>query len=281
MPAAQMWCPACKDWTALVDTGRCPWCDGELEHRQRRGGWKRPDLAGGKLTEVHLRALYRAHVEQDMSINALAKQIYARVGYSSPGSAATSITRGWKHLGLKARDRIEMTRLASTTHGRGGRDRDEHAYRAWRAEQLGWRSLQGPGRPDCKAVKVNPPGAGQPCRHRAMEGSDYCHAHDPHRQLAHQAHLARVRARQPKPVMLPMGPFTAWLQTLAAGHGSIRAAAIAHGLPLAAMYSYVHGRGTTGAPKTEIAANTVERWAAAAGTSLAAIYQTGELREAA
>lgn len=165
---AERWCPTCEEWTALVDRGVCAWCDTPLEERRRRGGWKRPDLSGN-LTEAQLRVLYRAHTTQSLSINALAKRIYARVGYASYGSAASAISKGWQRLGLPARDRIEATVLASTTHGMGRRNRDEQAYRRFHRDQMGWNALQGPGQPTCTAVKVNPPGRGEPCTHHAME----------------------------------------------------------------------------------------------------------------
>lgn len=82
-----------------------------------RGGWTRPDLrAKAKLTDLHLRALHRAYMEQGVSINTLAKQVYERVGYKSHHSAAVAMSRGWTRLGLPRRDRIE---------GQGARDRDE------------------------------------------------------------------------------------------------------------------------------------------------------------
>lgn len=270
----EMWCPRCEDWTSLVATGRCAWCGGKLdEQRKRRGGWKRPDLAGGKLSDKQLRALHLAHVHQGMSINALAKQIHERVGYRSHHSAAVCISQGWKRLGLRARDRIEATRLASTTHGQGARDRDEQAYRRFLAAQRGWIALTRPGRPRCSAMKVNPPGAGERCSRPSLTDSEFCQSHDPRRESHRRAHLAHLRARQSRPEMLEMGPFVVWLQRLAAEHGSIRGAARAHGLPVSAFYYYVRGRGTsTTGPKLTIGAATVGRWASLAATTVDEIY---------
>jgi len=69
------------------------------------------------------------------------------------------------------------------------------AYRRWLAEQRGWHAVQGPGRPLCKGVKLNPPGKGTRCRRRAVADSEYCYAHDPRRALERQAATARMRAR--------------------------------------------------------------------------------------
>ncbi|HTE63660.1 MAG TPA: hypothetical protein VK631_25105, partial [Solirubrobacteraceae bacterium] len=217
----QRWCPKCREWTVLVDRGVCPWCDTPLE-RKRRAGWPRPDLRGSKFTDVQLRTLYRAHVEQGRSINSLSKQVYERVGYSSHHSAAAAISHGWRRLRLPARDRIEATRLASRTHGRGARDRDEKAYREWRKAQLGWNSQQGPGRPQCKGVKVNAPGKGRLCTRHALVGSEYCYSHDPRRELERQVATAQMRRRSPQKPMLLAGPFVAWLHVLHTEHGSWR-----------------------------------------------------------
>lgn len=278
-------CPACRETvTPIVDQDGlpiCPWCDTPtLAHR--RGGWKRPDMtARCKFTDLQLQALHVAHVEQGMSINRLAKQTYNKVGYKSRHSAARAISAGFKRLGLPARDRIEATRLASTTHGRGGRDRDEQAYRRFMKAQRGWNSLQGPGRPRCKAVKTQPPGKGQQCTRHALADSDYCTQHDPRRELERQAHMARMRRRRPAAPVLPMGPFTAWLNALHAEHGSWAAVARLVGVNRSAVHAYAHGLGTNNKPKDRISKVTVERWARAVGVTVSDIYRTEAEQEAA
>jgi hypothetical protein len=269
---SELWCPTCEEYTALVDAGVCSWCDGPLIERKRRGGWKRPDLHGGRYTDAMLRALYRAHIEQGLSINELAKRTYARVGYKTHGSAASRISEEWQRLGLPARDRIEATRLASTTHGHGARDRDEQGYRRFLRDQRGWNSLQGPGRPDCKGVKRQPPGQGQPCQRHAMEGSDFCAQHDPTRELVRQAHLAAMRRRLPPRDVLPMEPFAAWLRSLLAEHGSMREVARLLDGPYTALCQYAKGKGTDKQSKPTIGRTTVERYASAAGVGIDVIY---------
>lgn len=279
----EAWCPTCDEWTSPVDSGRCLWCDGELDTSRRRRSGRKPGRkpGSGRLTDQQLRVLHLAHVRQQASINQLAKQIHERIGYRSHHSAAVAISAGWKRLGLPARDRIEATRLASTTHGHGARDRDEQAYRRFLAAQRGWRALQGPGQPQCKAVKTQPPGVGQRCQRPAVTGSEFCQSHDPTRAAKREATLARMRARQPREEMLPMAPFVAWLQREATAHGSLRAAALAYGWP-GSVYRYAQGEDTAGRPKSEIAVGTVRRWAEQAGTSLEAIYDVAlDLAEAA
>jgi hypothetical protein len=275
------WCPTCEERTSLTDRGTCPFCDSPLVVKAVRGGWTRPDLQGGKYTEAQLRVMYRAHIEQGMSINQLAKRTHAKVGYKSHHSAATRISEEWQRLGLPARDRIEATRLASTTHGHGARDRDERAYREFLRDMRGWNSLQGPGRPNCKGVKRQPPGQGQPCSRHALEGSDYCYAHDPARELERQAHTAKMRRRLPAREMLPMEPFTAWLLELLERHCSMREVAILLDGPYTALCQYVRGYGTDKQPKAEISKATVERYATAAGTTVEAIYSARRERIAA
>lgn len=267
------WCPVCEERTALTDAGICPFCDAPLVVKAKRGGWARPDLRGGRYTEAQLRVMYRAHIEQGLSINQLAKRTYKKVGYGSHHSAATRVSEEWRRLGLPARERIEATRLASTTHGHGARDRDEQEYRRFLRDQRGWNSLQGPGRPNCKGVKRQPPGQGKPCTRHAQEGSEYCYSHDPARELERQATLARMRRRLPAHAMLAMAPFAAWLRALAVEHGSLKQVCDAYAWPYTAACQYVKGRGTDKQPKELIAQPTVERYAAAAGTTVSAIYQ--------
>lgn len=275
------WCPTCQERTSLTDRGACPFCDAPLVVKAKRGGWKRPDLAGGKYTDAMLRAMYRAHIEQGMSINQLAKRTHAKVGYKSHHSAAVTISEGWQRLGLPARGRIAAVRLACTTHGQGARDRDEQAYRRFLRDLNGWNSLQGPGRPNCKGVKRQPPGQGNPCSRHALEGSEYCYAHDPVRELERQAHTAKMRRRLPPRDMLPMGPFAAWLAALAAERGTMRDVARYLDGPYTALCQYAKGKGTDKRPKATISASTVTRYAQRAGTTVAAIYGVQEAANAA
>jgi hypothetical protein len=276
------WCPKCKERTSLPDRGICPWCDTPLVVQVRRGGWKRPDLRRrSRLSDTQLRALHLAYVKHGVSINALAKRIYHQVGYKSHHSAATAISEGWKRLELPARDRIEATRLASTTHGHGARDRDEQAYRRFLAEQRGWRALQGPGRPQCKAVKVNPPGAGKPCGRPALADSEYCVSHDPLRAQQREATLAAMRASSPAREMLPMAPFVAWLHELRAELGSYGEVATRIGMHRTQCYRFANGLGTDNRAKRTVSLDVVKRSAAAAGTTVEAIYAPEEQRVAA
>jgi hypothetical protein len=237
---------------------------------ERRGGWKRPDK-WCRYSRDQLRVLYKIHLEHDQSINALAKATYEKLGYSSHGSAASAISNGWKRMGLKARDRIEMCRIASTIHGRAPKHGPRPGYKTFLCNQRGYE-----WRPPCKGIKRQPPRKGSPCLRSAMEGSDYCVAHDPLRMLENQARLVRARSLLPQDDMLPMAPFSEWLDRLAAEHGSLKAACKYHGLRHDSACRYRKGEGTDGQPKTEIAKATVERWLEPTGTDLEDVYPVGE-----
>lgn len=184
------WCPTCREETGLTDRGICQWCDTPLRHKTGR----RPG-SGSKLTDEQLRALHVAHVA-GRSINELAKHVYAKAGYASHGSCATAISKQWKRLGLPARDRIEMTVLKSTKHGRAGRAQakeygpDYAAYRREQKRQAG----ETHGR-RCQGVREWPPRKGQPCNRSALWDSDYCYNHDQRNRKQIEAHLELARSR--------------------------------------------------------------------------------------
>jgi hypothetical protein len=255
------WCPSCKEESAIDNAGNCLWCGKATEQRPKRGGWKRPDLQGSRYTEAQLRALHLAH-QRGASINSLAKRTFDKVGYKTPGSAATAIGREWKNMGLKARDRIEQTVLSSTKHGRGGRNRDEGAYRRW------FKRTNGLYRPTCKGVRAQHPRKGEPCQRPAMEGSEFCSSHDPERRKTIKAHLSKMRASAPAREMVPMAPFAAWLQQRREELGSW--SAVAEHVERTISLVHCYGRGLDSAtkqPKDLIGRSTVEELLEADGTT--------------
>jgi hypothetical protein len=258
-----------REESAIDSAHRCLSCGGPTEQGKKRGGWRRPDLRGTRYTERQLRALHVLHM-RGASINQLAKQTYEKVGYKTHGSAASAISREWKHLGLRARDRIEQTILSSTKHGRERRRQsraEQNAYRRWLRDQRGWRAIQGPGQLRCKGTKRQHPRKGEPCRRPAMEGSDYCQSHEPSRELERQAHLAAVRRRQPRRQMVPMAPFAAWLRRRRVELGTWSAVAESVARNLSLITSYAQGLDASNQPKAEIGRETVEELLWADGTT--------------
>lgn len=65
---------------------------------ERRGG--RTPGVGCRLEDEQLRDLHAIHAEHELSIAALARRIWQRLGYASWESAANSIASGWRRLGL-------------------------------------------------------------------------------------------------------------------------------------------------------------------------------------
>ncbi len=164
------WCPACAEESAIDRNRRCLWCGGET--RAKRGGGKRPGV-WGKLSDEHLRALHVAHM-QGTSMRELGRQVWERMGYSSPQTAAMGIGTGWKRLSLPARPRAEATAAANAerrTPGSPG-TADRTAYKRWLREKAGGRRL-------CSGVRLAYPRKGEPCQRWAMRGSDFCLQHDP------------------------------------------------------------------------------------------------------
>lgn len=187
----QAWCPECEEFTVL-DAGRpCAWCGTMLV--KRRGGWKHPNPRH-LIPDSELRALHTIHVgAAKASLNKLAGQVWERYGYASRGSCASAISGGWKRLGLKARDRIEVTVAVSTTRGLSPRDHRERS-RVRREAGLTYQGMR-PRQPLCQGVRQWYPRKGEQCQRPAMFGSAFCVSHDPEREQERVAHLASMRAR--------------------------------------------------------------------------------------
>jgi hypothetical protein len=255
------WCPACKEGSAIDFDGNCLWCGGLTEQRQvkKRGGWKRPDLAGCRYTEAQLRALHIFHMRDGISINELGKRTYKTVGYKTHHGAAVAISCQWKRLGLQARDRIEQTVLSSTKHGRKRRRQskaEENAYRRW------FKQTNGRYQPACEGVREHPPRKGEPCQRPATKGSRFCAQHDPETAARRRAHLDQVHARRRDELAataLPMLPFAAYVKRRWRELGTLDAAAEQLGLNRTSVSVYARNLGTDKRPKATIQRATVER----------------------
>jgi hypothetical protein len=160
----------------------------------------------GLLSEQQVRDAHVLHIQADMSINQIAAVKYEEWGYATQNSACAALSLSFKRLGLKARGRIEMTVLKSTKHGRARRKvlpngktdvngSKPPGYKRWLMDQRAGHSTL---RPLCAGVKTQPPRKGSPCTKHSMEGSLFCHAHDPAHEAARIASLARMRDRMPK-----------------------------------------------------------------------------------
>ncbi len=158
-----------------------------------RGGWTRRDRC--RWTDAELEALYRAYVQERVSLRQLVEGgTWERKGYSTPIACSNALHKTLRARGYKLRSVSEALVLRNLRHGRAPRQRnDEGAYRRW------FKETHELYRPRCKGVKRNSKGGGKGrrCLAHAMAGSDYCQAHAPERQEALRRNLAEARSRSP------------------------------------------------------------------------------------
>ena len=89
-----------------------------------------------KLTRNQTLAAYRLHTEGGYSIRELGRLLWERYGYASPHSCSNSLSDLFNRLHRPARDRVEATVAASTTHGKGARG-NKAAYKRWHRATYG------------------------------------------------------------------------------------------------------------------------------------------------
>lgn len=104
----QSWCPQCEEWT-VIDAGRpCAWCDTVTV--RKRGGWCRPDRR--RFTRADCEKIAAAHAA-GASLRAISRQLYERLGYSSPNSCLETIRASLKREGLAVRQQTAATAAAN------------------------------------------------------------------------------------------------------------------------------------------------------------------------
>lgn len=185
-------------------------CVSSLWQKWNRAGWPLRESDGrkakprpgdrrrhrrGRLPEKTLRTAYELHMRKDVSVNRLGHLLFEKHGYSTPTTCASAISNGWRRLGLKARDRIEMTRIASTKNGLSPRD---HRERYRRRREAGLTNKGHQRQPMCLETVKSRARKGERCGRPALVGRDYCAAHDPAANEKRREHLARMRATSPR-----------------------------------------------------------------------------------
>lgn len=143
-----------------------------------------PHRLGDKL----LLRLYVRHIKGE-SVRSLARSILEPHGYGSVESAKNSIIGGWRTRGLAPMPRAVASaeaRTASRQPGSPGTG-DMPEWDRW------WRSKNGRQR-QCAGVKAYYPRKGERCKGWAMDGSDFCHQHDPNFAARRAELLKRMRA---------------------------------------------------------------------------------------
>jgi hypothetical protein len=187
----------------------CPRCGGPKGlqahicrecRKGQRGGYNRGRSGGGgrpiHISEELLGEARRLYTS-GLSLRQVAAELHPMTGYRTVASCAEGLYGHFKRRGWKLRPQREVTAARNYRHGRKRRGQartEDAAYRRWLAEQRGWQTVQGPGRPLCKGVKQSAPGKGRPCRRRALADTEYCYSHDPRRALERMAATARTRA---------------------------------------------------------------------------------------
>jgi hypothetical protein len=259
------YCPTCRDEALISTSGLCVWCDTPLE--RSAPGRERVYSVDRRFTAAQLATCYRAY-QAGKSCRQIAAIVWERLGFPSLSSCQSALHRSFSAKGWKLRTQSQVTVERNLKHGRGGRDRDEQAYRRFLRDQRGWNALQGPGRPQCKGVKLNSRGGGKGnrCQRPALADSEFCVSHDSRRELERQALLTKARRRMPKRDMVPLEPFARWLEHRRDELGSLTALAGSIGYTPTQAWRLLARQGN-GAPKTTIGRALVERLLAADGTA--------------
>lgn len=194
----------------MVERHACGVCSKRVPHdhpalakRRRRGGGR--PKGSSRISEAQLRALYALHRDQRVPLNEIARRYWQKLGYPSHRACSASLFSMMKRRGMKLHDRIEMVKVASTRHGLAPKHGPRPGYGPYKRKVLGGRE----DRPQCVATKQQAPGKGRRCNARAQGGSSYCYGHDPARKADRDRHLEAMRARQPKPELVP------WLEVRA------------------------------------------------------------------
>ena len=186
--------------------------------RPRRGGkGPRPSMRIPHCIRLEDLEAARRLYSTGLSLRQVAAQIHPRTEYKTVASCAEGLYSLFKTRGWKLRPQPAVTAARNFKHGRKRRDltpAEEQAYRRFLRDERGWNSIQGPGQPQCKGTKSQPPRKGSRCIRHAMDGSEYCNVHDPARQRERQEICARMRARQPTREMVSLEPFARWLERL-------------------------------------------------------------------
>lgn len=93
-----------------------------------------------RISVDRLREFNRLHWEEERSMRSLARQLVDEGVYSKWQSADEALRYGWERLGLRTRNRVDATRIASMTHGRlvGSKDHTKSFSKVVRAQYKRW-----------------------------------------------------------------------------------------------------------------------------------------------
>lgn len=189
----EAYCAQCRDDVIPLD-GSCPWCDGPVGQRKPRSIPRRGQ--GRRLSDAQVRAAHRLHWEEGLSLRELGRRLYRQAGYSSAKSCAGALSNAFAGMALPARDRIDATVVASTSHGLSPRVPRTLGERE--AKLAHRRTLAQAGREPCSAVT----GHGFPCQNFCPSGMRTCRFHSPEGLATAAESLRRARSFQSRPPLL-------------------------------------------------------------------------------
>jgi hypothetical protein len=119
----------------VLDAGRpCAFCDSTLV--KKRGGWKRPDRH--RFTRQQLEKVAALHAE-GASLRAIARGLYARLGYSSEGSCLETLRISLSREGFTVRQRSSATALANRARRKRLPGETKNEYKRRMRREVGYR----------------------------------------------------------------------------------------------------------------------------------------------
>lgn len=142
------------------------------------------------LSRVQVEEAWRLH-HGGLSTRELGRRLWKRYGYASPKSCSNSLSKLFRKHGLRARDRIEMTRMAHLTHGLYSQEKlgTPESKRLINDRQNRRRAKTSR---QCEAVTRN----GCRCARRFRGGGALCSLHTPEGRAAAAEQLRMMRLAQ-------------------------------------------------------------------------------------
>jgi hypothetical protein len=164
----------------------------KLWRRQRPGRFLRTGRKhnkNAKLSEADIRAIQWRHYTGYESLRSICREMWEEKGFASDKSMLNTICDTLSSYGLRKRSRAEMTARSNRDRSMRLPGEDRNAFKKRRRRETG--EIRGVV---CAAVKTRyGKGRGERCQRPALEGSDYCVAHDPERAAWREETLRMAR----------------------------------------------------------------------------------------
>ncbi len=192
----------------------------------------------------------------------IARLYHPLTSYKTSKTLGRALYAAFRFHGWPRRDRIEATRIASYRHGLAPRKRKqvlgpraEGDYRKWLKHQ------RGEVRPRCRGRVASGPRAGERCLRPACHGSTFCQFHGARQATVVAARTEAMRAERDAR-LVPIAPFTLWLQGRLTETRTQRELARRIGFDNSIVSLWLRGRGRNGTaadPRPRLLRDTVDR----------------------